>query len=191
MRRSLSSKRRHSNPEAEQIEHATQNISRKWHGRDPIEVVEVEREITVPTTLAMLGDLLAFDLLDIEGRKLEEEWNIEDLGLKIASTDWEQVQIIGDASAIEEDLPALLEELGFPDARHQAKKGHVLIGQAQTISYRTDKHHLQDSHGEIAEYIHEFGEEGGDLPTLTYDRGTRALVLVGGSYKITTNGIVN
>jgi hypothetical protein len=65
------------------------------------------------------------------------------------------------------------------------------IGECHTISYRADKHHLEDSNGKVAEYIHEFGEDNGVKPTMVYDSLNKTIQLVGGSYHVEDRGIVN
>ena len=69
----------------------------------------------------------------------------------------------------------------------------VMVGPVLKIAYFTDKHHLTGpiSQAQGTPYEHEFGEEGGELPYLIFDRRNTKLLLVGGSYTIEPEGIRN
>ncbi len=61
----------------------------------------------------------------------------------------------------------------------------VKLGRVHSIAYETRKG------GEKAIWEHEFGEEGGRKPDLVMDQDTRKLYLIGGTYKIKPEGIVD
>lgn len=60
------------------------------------------------------------------------------------------------------------------------------LGQLEAVEYSTDK----QGDGESI-YRHEFGEEGGRLPSLAVDPETHDLHVVGGSYTVERRGIVD
>lgn len=61
----------------------------------------------------------------------------------------------------------------------------VMLGVLDEVTYETVKDHLD---GELVQYVHEFGEEGGEPPLLCAD-GDGNLYVVGGDYTIATEGI--
>jgi hypothetical protein len=68
--------------------------------------------------------------------------------------------------------------------------GKILIdlGECYSITYWTDKYHLSDGTG-FSSYIHKFGEEGGSRPMVVYNTLNETISLVGGSYKVESEGI--
>jgi hypothetical protein len=60
------------------------------------------------------------------------------------------------------------------------------LGQLEAVEYSTEKKGDGPS-----VYRHEFGEEGGRLPTLAVDPEVRDLHIVGGSYTVERRGIVD
>jgi len=61
----------------------------------------------------------------------------------------------------------------------------VKLGRLEALTYRTAKD------GEIADWEHDFGEEGGKKPVLAMDAETRRLHIVGGDYDVEDRGIVD
>lgn len=72
--------------------------------------------------------------------------------------------------------------------------GEFEMGEARRIVYIARKYHSEvqaNARGELVEWVHEFGEETGELPTFFYDVAVKRIYLRGGAYKITDQGIVN
>lgn len=67
-------------------------------------------------------------------------------------------------------------------------KEHVVIGPILKIAYRTEKKF--DKFKPLV-YEHEFGDDGGELPTLLYDVKSQLMYVAGGSYQNLKPGIVN
>lgn len=68
------------------------------------------------------------------------------------------------------------------------------VGDAIEIIYLSRKYHKEvqeKARGELVEWVHEFGEDTGVLPTFWYDTANYRIYLRGGEYKITDMGIVN
>jgi hypothetical protein len=86
-----------------------------------------------------------------------------------------------------------LEDLQVSELEIETNKRYVQIGEVFSISYFADKHHLTGPKSQAygTEYIHEFGEDGGDRPILVYDARDKKMKLVGGSYKVEEEGIKN
>lgn len=59
------------------------------------------------------------------------------------------------------------------------------LGELVSVTYETSKG------GELAQWQHEFGEEGGQRPDLVVDPKTRRLHIVGGSYDVQSAGIID
>lgn len=85
-----------------------------------------------------------------------------------------QLFIIGGDQSL--DLPSL----GITG--QEASKELITIGDVKNICYHASK--TFDGKEEEYDYVHKMGEDGGDLPTLIYDRINRQLKLSGGSYFI-------
>jgi hypothetical protein len=63
------------------------------------------------------------------------------------------------------------------------------LGEIVYVVYETQKAHLGDENGE-SQYIHHFGDEGGERPTLAVDNEGYGIIQ-GGDYKITSLGVRN
>jgi hypothetical protein len=75
--------------------------------------------------------------------------------------------------------------VGLTKATNNGFDANENLGEIKSISYVTIKDHLE---GEEIEYVHKFGEEGGDRPVLIANEKTQ-LEIVGGDYFITEDGI--
>jgi hypothetical protein len=165
--------------EQEEYNQATE-LSKSFHGRDVEEEFEVEEATYSPDSLAVLGELVEIELES--GCLLD----FADSDVKLcAAPDGLQYVFVGEDQTLDDEA---LEELGIslPVGSKQ-----LLLGDVASITYSTDKHHLDDSDGEVVQYQHEFGEEGGELPALVYDPVNERLSLVGGSYETKPEGITN
>jgi hypothetical protein len=67
----------------------------------------------------------------------------------------------------------------------RAPKVAVKLGKLDAVTYETRKN------GEQALYEHNFGEEGGTRPDLVMDADNKKLHIVGGSYDVRPEGIVD
>jgi hypothetical protein len=139
-------------------------LTEEFHGRPPIEEIEATVSLAYPTQLSVLGDLREIALTD--GTVLE----FTDV-LLACSEDRRQLYVVGNV-----EMPA--------DRRY------TLIGEAKHVVYATDKPHLDDPSPDT-EYIHKFGEEGGERPLIVYDKDARSILIVGGDYVVKREGIVN
>lgn len=148
-----------------------ERFSQEFHGREPLQEFVAEA-VTDKKELTVLGQLLELLVATGEGDDgLLLEFR-DSFVLLAAEPDTKRLVIAGDTH----EAATLADELG-------------VIGELVSVTYYTDKHHLGDQGG-IAEYVHEFGEKGGELPILMFDYDSQQLIIVGGSYTITEAGIV-
>lgn len=154
---------------------AAQSKSAEFHGRSSGKVREYTEEIETPTNLADLGRLRTLEI----STPFDEEYTLILPGVRVGCTpDGGQLYFVGGMQAVN------LDALGIDEAN----KDHVDLGECLLISYITKKgfHDFEN-----IEYGHNFGEDGGTLPSLHYDVRNRLLYLTGGSYVVTAAGIEN
>jgi hypothetical protein len=170
-------------PELEDSYEEAEKVYETFHGRDSDEEVVVEEAFAVRDNLAALGILQELSLTSPAKVKFKVAFE-DDQPLLCSSVDSLQLYIIGGDQSIDDDT--LLEILdGDQEA---ANKDKVLLGVLDTLVYQTEK---DFDNFETIDYEHELGEDGGFQPAVVYDRVNRQLELVGGSYKIKREGIVN
>lgn len=175
------SKRKNSGSE---LEHELETLdvtrmSEKFHGRKALEEFDIDETEEYDKNLAVLGDLVELNVIDPD--KPNTEFTIsfkKDRPFLCCNAEGSQLEIVGG----DQSLP-------FPD------NGKYLIelGPIRTISYFTDKHHLEGPKNQRdgVEYEHEFGEEGGKLPCAVYNTRSQKILIVGGDYTIEEEGIAN
>jgi hypothetical protein len=126
--------------------------------------------------LAHLGELIELIVLLPD----DSEVRLEAKGVNVASSeDGGQLYFLGGDQKIN------LSKLGLAAT---LPKDHVVIGPVLKIAYRSEKSF--DGFKPLI-YEHEFGEEGGELPTLLYDVRSQLMYLAGGSYQNLKPGIVD
>jgi hypothetical protein len=166
-------RRRGRNPEADD-EAAVIELTEQFHGRPVERVTEIEETVKSRATLADLGKLLQLVVWLDEDTPVDLDFSGN---VRVGCTgDGRQIYFVGG------DQRLNLAALGFET------RDHVRIGEVGWITYHTSK----DFHAfEPTDYVHEFGEEGGEMPTLNYDALNDRLYLTGGSYEVRREGIVN
>lgn len=166
-------------------------LTEGFHGRPATyieDILEVER---YRTKLAHLGDLVEFEIMDHRSHKHVIPINFAehdtDEHVSVGFPNRRQLILSGGNQSIDLD--------SFPDlSDNEKEKDYVNIGEIYSISYYTDKHHLEGPkyQRDGTEYIHRFGEEeGGERPILVYDKLNEHILIVGGSYEIRDEGIYN
>lgn len=179
-------KRRKNNPSDGLIE--AELLSEGFHGRPSKEVIDIVEKTHYDKDLAQLALLCEFEIL-VDDSNMVTPINFKYKGLSdpirlCGTKDREQLLLIGG----DQDLSKCFKEFGIPDS--WLKKRVICIGNIHSISYYSDKWHLQDGDG-FSEYRHEFGEMGGDMPQLIYYPIDRRMEISGGSYEIRDEGIYN
>jgi hypothetical protein len=153
-------------------------LSQSWHGRAPRSMREVAELLEVRTDFADMAGLEELVVISRDG------------GEQITMRFGHDVRLCGglDRPCTEEDAKAIQlyfvggdQEICLADFGIDTPHDKELLGTVQSIAYVTTKKHLNARNGP---FEHEFGEEGGELPTLVYDNLNKKLELIGGSYAI-------
>jgi len=155
-----------------------------FHGREPVEAIDVITEEHYHDYLADCGELVSLDILapdsDHEAIPLEG-FNGAHLAM---SENRDQLFIEGGDQAVP---PEELQKYGIDIATLHERE---VLGPLAGVTYYTTKFHLGEEGGK-ADYTHLFGEEGGLLPVLIYRTRDALLEIAGGSYTIPDEGITN
>ena len=174
MARLAAAGRRRRNPAEEQ---EAAKLTEQFHGRPARKVREIAEEETQRYVLAELGRLQELVVILPTGRAVKLEFTRRPR--LAASPEGGSLYFEGGDQKL--DLAAL-------GIKNDTGKDHLEIGQVLKITYRTSKafHSFEPT-----DYVHTFGEDGGTLPTLAYDVLNRRLYLIGGTYQVRPEGIVN
>lgn len=172
-------------------------ISEGFHGRPPSETIDVEEEEQYAEELGVLGCLVELHITRDNGETsvklrfpIPTDPKFEDGDeVYLAAPNKHQMEFVGGDQEI-----ANIDEI----AKHTDKQ-LVKLGCLDKIVYLTDKYHLDDSDGKEAEYVHELGKKKmfgfskkrTGRPEVIYDTVNQQLKLVGGTYSITDEGIIN
>lgn len=181
-------------------------LSTDWHGREPLEEIEVDEIETYDEAVANLALLLELQVLSSDEKNIITIEFSKDKPNLCADKTASNLEIIGGD-----------QELDIPTNQTHGKRLYIL-GYCVSIAYETDKHHLEGSNGSLEAYEHYFGEEfykdegySGDkffksalqdgvvgkakekglLPMVVYDCWNQKILLTGGKYTIQDVGIVN
>ncbi len=168
-------------------------LSRRFHGRANETVSEIDELETYIENLAELGDLIELEVMVNEDEIVPISFSYDN-DKKIVSVcctpDGKNLEFVGGDQDLG-DLSDLTKQGITLEYEENTGKRLVDIGEVFSISYYTDKHHLEGpkSQANGEEYIHEFGEQGGIRPRLVYDTLNKKISLVGGSYEVREEGI--
>jgi len=153
-------------------------LSEKFHGRPPRTITDTSETRRERFALAELGTLQEFTVLRDNGHAVRIQFSTNKPKLAV-SPDGRQLYIEGGDQNID------LQEVGIKPGE---RRDHVELGALWKIVYRTAKGFHDFA---VTDYSHEFGEEGGRLPTLVYETLNNAFYVIGGSYLVKPQGIVN
>lgn len=156
-------------------------MNESFHGRKTNFIDTTYQTEHYPKDLAQLGILTEIEIMVSENEVCPIEFG---KGTKLCCDGkGKQLYVIGGNQSIS------LEGVGLENDGRRFYD----IGPCFTISYIADKHHLEGSVQQKngSEYIHEFGEEQGEMPMMVYDSLNKSIQLVGGSYNVEDRGIVN
>jgi hypothetical protein len=152
-------------------------LSEQFHGRPVDRVTEVSETMLERAELAELGRLLELRVVTFAGDAYVLSFQRTHMRL-CATPDGSQLYLVGGDQDVD------LDSLGIDDMG----KDDLPLGVLTAIVYHTTKgfHDFEPT-----DYIHDFGEEGGEPPLLSFDRLNRALRISGGSYRVEPAGIVD
>lgn len=164
--------RRRRNPDA--IE-AAAALSEEFHGRPAERVTVVQEEELEYAAVAELGKLVELHVDTPAGRK---RLPFLTSGVRVCSTpDGHNILFLGGD-----------QELDLESLEIESDKDQLPIGECIGIVYTTKKafHNFEKT-----DYVHKFGEESGDTPTLGYSPLNKRIYLEGGAYEVRPEGIVD
>jgi hypothetical protein len=144
-------------PQPELALDRAEGIYEEFHGKPSEELIETEEEVRLRDTLAVLGRLVQIIVESADADRYSITFG--DDTMLCVSDDGKQLYAIGGDQSLD------LEALGVSGPA--AEKDKVFVGSALQVTYRTRKQF--DDFAEV-DYVHDFGEDGGTLPLLVYDR---------------------
>lgn len=119
-------------------------VSEDFHGRSAKEVIEIIEETHYDDKFAALGDLCELTVIYRGYTDLSDICFKKNKPLLVCDKDRRNLDILGGDQCLNVEA----------QASDLVEVGYIVI-----IAYKTDKHHLEDSDGEVVEYSHFFGEE--------------------------------
>jgi hypothetical protein len=161
-------------------------LSEEFHGRPARDIITVEQEEIYDDHGAVLGFLEELGILMEDGNSfipIEFGYdNDRDAVLLVSNPAGTNLEFIAGDQNIDWHLV---------DGAAAQDKYLIYVGPVLYVAYFADKHHLSGpkSQAQGISYEHEFGEGGGELPDLVFDRRNTQLLLVGGEYTIEPEGI--
>jgi hypothetical protein len=155
---------------------AAAELTSQFHGRPADKITVVAETEAEHSAVAELGRLLELHIENPYG----ETFRLSFHGTRVkvcATPDGRNIVFIGGDQAID------LESLGI-----ETDKDQLPLGECTHIVYATKKafHNFEPT-----DYVHEFGEESGDRPTLGYSPLNTRLYLEGGRYQVRPEGITD
>lgn len=175
-----------------------EKLTKAFHGRSPretFEIIETEYFDEFGSVLGYLEELCILDPDDDDyGTPISFPFSEErgesangpdnpDTVLVVSNPEGTNIEFVGGDQDIDWH--------NVEGAGPENDKYLIPVGSVGSIAYWTDKHHLSGpiSQRDGTAYEHSFGDEGGQLPFLVFDQKNSKLLLVGGSYTITPEGI--
>jgi len=169
-------------------EKAAVEAFRDFHGRDPEEIIEFEREYHLPPSrTASIGELISLKIRvpagRVEGGRVVTVKNFDGAMLTRHPTKL-QLYVEGGDQSLD------LDEFGLSNAdAHEVE----FLGDLVEVVYFTTKDHLGNEGGE-ANYVHTFGKnestgEKTECPRVNYRVADEQIELSGGGYTIPSEGI--
>jgi hypothetical protein len=165
------------------------SLYERFHGKSPDEIREMHRETEARKDYVALGKLVA---IGIDAQTFDSLGELKDITrwdsrphlkfdsakvLLASSPDGHQLYILGKEE----------QEIDLTQFETDTHKDFVDLGEATFVVYSANK--APDF--QPTEWVHTFGEEGGERPRLAYDQFNRQLMLIGGSYHVDSPGIID
>lgn len=165
-------------------------LAEDFHGRPVRDVIDIEERDVYDEHVSVLGYLKELAILmEGEDSVIPIQFGEDD----DPTVDEDTVYVVSNPAGTNIEFIGGDQDIDWRKVDGSSEEGKYLVwvGPVYSITYYTDKHHLTGpaSQKTGTPYEHEFGDEGGDLPCLIFDRQNRRLMLVGGDYEITPEGI--
>jgi hypothetical protein len=180
----------------------------KFHHRDATDVFQLHKSTKARKDFASLGPLVAlgidsvkFDKINPRPDDVVEQWDKLPHLVFLNSQGVEKVkQILSDPGQYVDQVALLASspngkqlyviqpeplEIDIRRFDSDSSKDFVDLGECTFVVYIAKKPH------QAVEWVHTFAEEGGERPRLAFDRLTRQILFIGGSYRVEPAGIVN
>ena len=164
-------------------------LAEDFHGRPVRDVIDVDEPEVYDEHLSVLGHLKELRILmDDEDTFIPIRFAYDD-----DPVNEESVFVVSNPAGTNIEFIGGDQDIDWQNVDGSSVEGKYLIavGPVLSIAYYTDKHHLSgpksQAYGTV--YEHEFGETGGELPFLVFDRLNTKLLLVGGNYTVEPEGI--
>jgi hypothetical protein len=152
-------------------------LYRDFHGEDPTQIIAVQESAIERSELVALGELILLSGHMPDGNYFE----VKSDDIKLASSpDGSQLYLVGGSQA---NVMRMLVKTSA-----DTSKDLIEMGKATRVIYETRK--AMDNF-EVSHYDHHLGEDGGSPPTLFFDKLKRRMFLIGGTYQVRPEGIVN
>lgn len=120
------------------------SLSHEWHGRPSEQVIDVDVVERYDSTVVDLGELEEFGVVEDDYDTCYEVYFKSNRPTLAGNLDRNNLEIVGGDQSLNVDTRG---------------KREIALGHVYNIVYETDKHHLEDSDGNFASYVHYFGEE--------------------------------
>lgn len=150
------------------------DLSRAFHGREPKAEIVIDEARHEHKYLAGLGPLEELDVLPPRSHSKAVRIRFGADTLLASNEAGTQLYVVGGDQELDLDSFVWLRS-------DERSKELVEVGRLARIIYVADKAHLGDKYGP---YEHTFGEDGGEMPTLMYDRLNAECLIAGGTYHI-------
>lgn len=148
----------------------------KFHGRPASRETTITTERHEHEYVAEIGKLIRLVVVADDDSEIE----LKGFRGSLLTMDEAGTQLFIDGGDQSVDLAAF----GF----RKPFKELLVLGLVSEVTYFTTKDHL-GADGGTARYVHKFGEDGGELPTLVYRPRDESLEFAGGGYTLPAEGI--
>ena len=164
-------------------------LAKEFHGRPVRDFIDVEETELYHEYGAVLGNLIELGIYADDCDVDEDEY----IPIGFPEGEDEDVLVMSNPAGTNIEFIGGDQDIDWWNVEGASShdKDLVMVGPVRHIAYYTDKHHLTGPKNQMlgTPYEHEFGEGTGDLPYLVFDRLNKKLLLAGGSYTITPEGI--
>lgn len=165
--------RRKRNPELQKAA----ALYRKFHGRDPQQILELQEAAEARKDYTALGD--AVELWIQPPDKAQAKLNLDETGVKLASNaDGTQLYLVGGNQRLDHCLKKFTDD---------GDKDFIDLGEALRVTYMARK----APSFEKTDWVHDFGEESNLRPRVVYDQLNHRILFAGGTYTVEAPGIID
>jgi hypothetical protein len=184
------------------------DLFEKFHKRGPAGVFEMHQHAKHRHEYTILGPLVAlginaekFDKINPREDDVVQNWDRLPHMAFLSGADVEKVKnVLGDPLQYLKKIAMLASspngkqlyvissdpiDVDVTKFETDREKDFIDLGEATFVVYIAKKPH------EVLEWVHTFGEEGGERPRLSYARVSKEIVFIGGSYRVEAPGIID